>query len=110
MEEYENLAEQINNTIANAFEDVLYDAEEEIEECDTWTEVREKIEDLQSIQAELLQIQRYVESQVAEAKRLIQVGWDAVSEIEEDDEDEPKTGAVIIDGTTVLTATHTDIS
>jgi hypothetical protein len=110
MEEYENLAEQINNTIANAFEDVLYDTEEEIGECDTWTEVREKIEDLQSIQAELLQIQRYVESQITEAKRLIQVGWDAVTEAEEDEEDEPETGAVIIDGTTILTATHTDIS
>ena len=109
MEEYENLAEQINNTIANAFEDVLYDAEEEIEECETWTEVREKIEDLESIQAELLQIQRYVESQVAEAKRLIQVGWDTVTEIEEEDE-EHETGAVIIDGTKVLTASHTDIS
>lgn len=31
-------------------------------------------------------------------------------EDEEDEEDEPETGAVIIDGTTVLTATHTDIS
>lgn len=108
MEEYENLAEQINNTIANAFEDVLDDDIDVFEDCETATEARETIEDLESARAELLTIKRYVNSLIETANRSIAQGWEFVNR--DDDEDEPETGAVIIDGTTILTATHTDIS